>query len=132
MPPVTASPLSRSWLRITGRARWPTATATLSSREWTSKEPSDDSVGHWHIEYEYSVGSERYIGKFVDFASGDDEYLRLGSRFEVRYNPRKPAQSYYPELQTQTYFLVVCVVMGALLAILMLLVSFGCGIRLTR
>jgi len=78
------------------------------------------------------VGSERYIGKFVDFASGDDEYLRLGSRFEVRYNPRKPAQSYYPELQTQTYFLVVCVVMGALLAILMLLVSFGCGIRLTR
>jgi hypothetical protein len=132
MRPLTASPLNRTWLRITGRDRWTPATASVFSREWNSKAPSDNSVGQWHVVYEYAVANKQYIGRFVDLASGDEGCLRPGDRFEIRYNPRKPSQSYYPELQTQTYFLVVCVVMGALLAILMLFVSFGGRIRLTR
>jgi hypothetical protein len=125
MPPLTAAPLNRAWLRMTGRSRWTPASATLVSREWTGGgNPSDDSAGHWRVEYEYSIGGERFAGSFTDFASSDDEYPRPGQPIEIRYNPRRPAQSYYPAQRTQTAFVVVCVVFGIIMAALTLLVSF--------
>jgi Protein of unknown function (DUF3592) len=125
MPPLTAAPLNRAWLRITGRDRWTSASATMVSREWTSKNMSDDSIGHWHVEYEYAVGSECYAGRFADMASNDEDYPRPGQSIEIRYNPRRPGQSYYPAQRTQTAFLVVCVVFGIIMAALTLLVSFN-------
>ena len=123
--PATSSPLNRTWLRLTGRDRWTAVQAIVSSRDWTSAEGSGDSVGHWHVAYEYTVAGKRYIGKFVDFKSGDEEYLRPGDRFEIRFNPRKPSQSYYPEIHTQIYFLVVFIGMGIVLAVLMFLITIG-------
>lgn len=110
---------------MTGRDRWTTVQAVVDSRNWTSADGSDPSVGRWHVEYEYTVAGERYVGKFVDFQSGDEEYLRPGDRFEIRFNPRRPSQSYYPELSTQTYFLAVCIGMAIVLAVLMLLITIG-------
>lgn len=124
MPPLTAAPLNRAWLRITGRDRWTPASATLVTRTWTRGNTSDDSVGHWHVEYEYAVGGERFAGSFVDMVSNEEDYPRPGQSIEIRYNPRRPAQSYYPAQRTQTAFVVVCVVFGVIMAALTLLVSF--------
>jgi hypothetical protein len=124
MPPLTAAPLNRAWLRITGRDRWLPASAMLVSREWTSSNTSDDSVGHWHVKYEYVAEGKRYAGRFVDFASNNDDYPRPGAAIEVRYNPRRPRKSYYPAQQTQMGFVVLCAVFGIIMAVLMLLVSF--------
>jgi hypothetical protein len=124
MPPLTAAPLNRAWLRITGRDRWTLASATMVSREWAGGNTSDDSVGHWRVEYEYSAGGERYAGSFVDMASNDEEYPRPGQSIEIRYNPRRPAQSFYPAQRTQTAFVVICVVFGIIMAALTVLVAF--------
>jgi hypothetical protein len=124
MPPLTAAPLNRAWLRITGRNRWTPVSAKLVTRSWTTGNTSDDSVGHWHVEYEYAVGSERFAGSFVDMASNDEDYPRPGQSIEIRYNPRRPAQSYYPAQRTQTAFVVLCVVFVIIMAALTLLVSF--------
>jgi hypothetical protein len=110
---------------MTGRDRWTTAQAIVDSRDWTSADGSDHSVGRWHVVYEYTVAGERYIGKFTDFQSGDEEYLGPGDRFEIRFNPRRPTQSYYPELRTQTYFLAVCIGIAIVLAVLMILITIG-------
>jgi hypothetical protein len=131
MPPLTAAPLNRAWLRITGRARWTPASATMITRAWTSGDSSDDSVGNWHVEYEYSVDGERCAGIFIDMASNDDDYPRPGQSIEIRYNPRRPRQSYYPAQRTQTAFLVLCAVFGIIMAALVLLVSFD-RVSLTR
>jgi hypothetical protein len=123
MPPLTAAPLNRAWLRITGRDRWTPAPATMVSREWKAGNSSDSSVGQWHVEYEYVADGERYTGSFADMASNDEEYPRPGQPIEIRYNPRRPAQSFYPGRRTQTGFIVVCVVFGIIMAALTLLVS---------
>lgn len=129
MAPATSSPLNTMWLRLRGRNRWLPATATLDTREWVADQGSDKSspspLGHWHVEYSYTVAGERFTGRFADFASEDDEYLKPGQHFEIRYNPRKPAQSYYPKLQTQLPFLVLFVAMGVVLAALLLVVLLG-------
>jgi hypothetical protein len=127
MPPVTSSPLNQAWLRAQGRDRWIAVQATAYSCEWTSLRQWDDGVGYWHVVYEYSVGGERYIGKFADFASSSDEYLKPGDNFEIRYNPRKPWQSYYPELRTQTNYLALCALLGASLAAVVMLIAFLTG-----
>jgi len=124
MPPLTAAPLSRAWLRITGRSRWTPAAATLVTRTWSEGNTSDDSVGHWHVEYEYAVGGQRFSGVFVDMASTEEDYPRPGASIEIRYNPKRPAQSYYPARRTQTAFIVVCVVFLILMTALVLYVSF--------
>lgn len=131
MPPLTAAPLNRAWLRITGRDRWTPAPATLVSRAWSSRDSSDDSIGQWHVEYEYAVGGERYDGSFVDIASNDEDYPRPGASIEIRYNPRRPAQSYYPAQRTQTAFVVICAVFAVIMAALTILVAFD-RVRLPR
>jgi Protein of unknown function (DUF3592) len=127
MPPLTAAPLNRAWLRITGRDRWTPVSATLVGRTWSGGNTSDDSVGHWHVDYEYTAGGQRYAGSFVDMVSNDEDYPRPGASIEIRYNPRKPGQSYYPAQRTQTAFRVLCIVFGLIMAALTLLVSFDRG-----
>jgi len=124
MPPATAFPLNRTWLRITGRDRWVPAQAMVDSREWKSK-GANESAGHWHVVHTYEVNGTKYVGRFADFASVDEEYLRPGQSIGIRYNPKNPSQSYYPEQQTQTPFIVLCVVTSVVLAVLMLVVAFG-------
>jgi hypothetical protein len=124
MPPLTANPLNRTWLRLTGRNRWPIASATLTSREWTAaKGVQDQSAGHWQVEYEYSVNGARYRGRFDDFVSNDDDYPRVGAPIEIRHHPRRPGKSYYPRQHTQTAFLLVCIVFGILMVALVMLVA---------
>jgi hypothetical protein len=135
MPPVTSSPLNRSWLRLRGRDKWLPATATLEDRNWVARRESGDGAqareGHWHVAYSYSVDGRRFAGNFVDFASADDDYLRPGAPFEIRYNPRRPSQSYYPAVRSELPFRLLLVVMGIVLAVLLLLVSLG-GVRLAQ
>lgn len=131
MPPLTAAPLNRAWLRLTGRHRWTPVSATMVSRTWSEGNTSDNSVGQWHVEYEYAVGGERFAGSFVDMAALDEDYPRPGHSIEIRYNPRRPAQSYYPAQRTQTAFLVVFIVFGVIMTALVLYLSYD-GVRPAR
>lgn len=131
MPPLTAAPLNRVWILMTGRSRWTPVSATLITRWWSGGNTSDDSVGHWHVEYEYTVGGEHYTGTFVDMASLEEDYPRPGQSIEIRFNPSRPAQSYYPQQRTQTAFLVVCVVFVVIMTALVLYLSFE-GVRPAR
>lgn len=129
MPPVTSFPLNRVWLRLRGRDKWLPTTAILYSREWATHGEPDENyparVGHWRVVYSYEVDGKRYLGRFGDFASEDDEYPRPGDRLEVLYNPRQPSQSYYPRQRTQAPFVALCIVAAVVLAALTLLVSLG-------
>jgi len=69
------------------------------------------------VAYSYSVSGEFYSGKFSDYSLRDEPYFHRGDTFEIRYNPKKPSKSYYPELRTRTGFVWICVGIGVALAI---------------
>ncbi len=121
--PITASPLSSKWLEIRGKDQWLPATAAVFSCDWTTRDNFDSEVGHYHVIYSYSVNGNRYTGEFIDFGLENEEYFRRDDTFEIRYNPRDPSQSYYPELRTQNSFLFICAVIGAGLAIMVMVVA---------
>jgi hypothetical protein len=128
--PATSSPLNATWLRITGKTDWRPTTATIHSAEWISlrnqMEVVDCEVGHYRVVYYYRVEDEIYVGKFVDFASQDDTFHR-GEEIQIRYNPRNPAKSYYPEVRTQSNFLLLCALLGAALACIVMLFAWLSG-----
>jgi hypothetical protein len=119
--PVTASPLNQGWLRLTGRDRWPAATATVFSVDWITRSQLDTSFGHYRVVVTYSVEGDNHTGKFVDFGLQDDECFHRGDTLQIRYNPKQPSKFYYPDLRTQSRFRLICFVIGVLLAIVVML-----------
>jgi hypothetical protein len=125
MSPVTASALSSIWLRVTGKDRWTSTPATVFSYACTSlASQADSSVGHHHVVYSYSVASERYSGEFVDYGTQEEEYLKPNDTLAIKYDPRHPSRSYYPELRTRRNLAVICFSIGLALALLVFLVNF--------
>jgi hypothetical protein len=117
--PATASPLSATWLRFTGKDLWTPITAVVFSCEWTSlPNQTDSEVGHYHVVYSYSVANERYVGRFVDYGLQQESYLHPGDTFTIRYDPSHPSRSYYPDLRTRRSFLLICAGIGAGLGLL--------------
>jgi hypothetical protein len=115
--PATASLLSKSWLRISGKDQWASAIATVYSCDWVDLEDQVNSeVGHYNVVYSYQYLGEFHAGKFFDYAMRDQPYFHRGDSFEIRYNPRNPSKSYYPQLRTRTKFVWICVGIGAALA----------------
>lgn len=129
MPPVTSFPLNRTLLRLRGRDKWLPAKATMERREWVARaEPGEgypSRVGHWRVAYFYEIEGKRYLGQFTDFASEDDEYPWPGDALEIRYNPRKPSESYYPLRRTQAPFVALCITAVVVLVGLLLVVLLG-------
>lgn len=83
--------------------------ATVFSCDWTDLPDQIDSpVGHYHVVYSYQVDGTFYTGRFADYGMQDEEYFKGNDVFQVRYNPRKPAQSYYPDLRTRHNFILIC------------------------
>ena len=123
--PATASPLNATWLRVTGRDKWVPTTATVYSCEYGDlPEQANSTVGYYTVVYSYSAGGELYTGKFVDFGRADESYFKRNDPVEIRYNPRNPAKSYYPELRTQTNFRLVCAGIGAALAVIVMAITW--------
>ncbi len=113
------------WLRLTGRDKWLPATARVYSSEYGDlPEQINSSSGYYTVVYSYSVDGELYTGKFVDFGRADQSYLKRDDTVEIRYDPRDPAKSYYPELRTQTNFRSVCAGAGAALAVIVMAIEW--------
>ena|SRR5579884_1401647 len=118
---VSASSLSPTWLRITGRDRWLPVTATVFTCEWTQKPGTGDgSIGHHRVVYSYSVDGNRYSGQFSDLGLEFEDYLKPGDAFTVRYDPDNRSRSYYPDLRTRRNFNLICCGIGLSLAVLVL------------
>lgn len=128
--PVTATSLSPIWLKLTGRDRWIPTTALVYSCDWTGLENQVDSeVGFYNVIYSYSVGDERYAGKFSDYGMQNESYFHRGDTFTIRYDPSHPSRSYYPELRTRRKLVLTALGFGAGLALFVSLVTSlrGCG-----
>lgn len=124
MSPVSAGPLSKTWLRITGRDKWPTATATVFSCNWQffSDEGLVSKFGWNVVVYSYTVEGERYVGKFFNYGTEEEKFMGRDDIFEIRYNPAHPAKSYYPEQRTRTRFSLISAAVGATLGIVVMIV----------
>jgi hypothetical protein len=126
--PTTSSPLHKTWLRVTGKESWSTTDATVFSCDWTDlPNQIDSAVGHYHVVYTYRVDGTIYTGRFVDYGMQDEEYFKRDDTFQVRYNPRNPSKSYYPDLRTDNNFRLICFAIGAAAAIIVLTIEFLTG-----
>ncbi len=122
MAPATASRLNPTWLKITGKDNWVPTKATVYSREYTDLPNQINSeVGHYHVTYTYAVNGEFYDGRFVDFGRQDEEYFKRCDTLTVRYDPRNPSKSYYPDLRTQSQFRLICFGIGAALGLVVII-----------
>lgn len=126
--PVTASSLNQTWLRLTGKEAWRPVEARVYSCDWTDlPDQIDSAIGHYHVVYTYHVEGEIYTGRFADYGMQDEEYLKRNDVFEVKYNSRNPARSYYPELRTRTNFMLICFAIGAVAGAAVLTISYFTG-----
>jgi len=120
--PATASHLNTTWLTITGKDQWISASATVySSASTYLPQAVSSEVGHYHVIYSYWVNSTIYTDKFVDYGMQDECYLRRNEELEICYNPRNPSQSYYPGLRTMTNFHLISAAVSAGMGIVALL-----------
>jgi hypothetical protein len=123
--PATASRLNAAWLKITGKNKWNPSKARIFSSEWLDLPNQVNSeVGHHLVTYSYWVDGAIYDGKFADYGRQDEGYLKRDDEIEIRYNPRRPSQSYYPELRTRTNFVLISIAIGGVLGLIVLLFSF--------
>ena len=119
-----ASHLHGAWLRISGRDKWLPTVARVYSCEYADiPEQINGAVGHYTVVYSYSAGGERYVGKFIDFGRADESYFKRDDAVEIRYNPRHPAKSYYPQRRTQAKLHLVGFGVGAVLALIALAIA---------
>lgn len=79
-------------------------------------------MGHYRVVISYKVEGECFTGKFVDFGTQAEEYFHRGDTLEIRYNPKNPSTFYYPDLRTQTRFILICAAIGATLGIIAMLI----------
>ena len=131
------------WIKVAAARRWPVARGTvLESRVSESR----DSDGGWDyrpvITYEYPVGQQVYTGNLLAFGSrslseggvagekkAHETVARypVGSNVEVRYHPKRPAQSVLEVRSAITKWLVILGViflfMGILVAAVVLIVN---------
>jgi hypothetical protein len=92
--------------------------------DWTDlPNQIDSAVGHYRVVYSYRVNGSIYTGRFADYGMQDEEHLKRYDVFQIRYNPKKPAQSYYPELRTNHNFMLICGAIGAVAAVVVLTIS---------
>ncbi len=116
---ATASHLHATWLRMTGRDKWVLATATVYSCEYGDlPEQVNSDVGYYTVVYSYSAGGELYTGQFVDFGRADENYFKRNDSVAIRYDPRRPAKSYYPERRTQNSLRLVSAGIGFTAAVI--------------
>jgi hypothetical protein len=126
--PATSSSLSKTWLRITGKDSWEPTDATVFSCDWADLPDQIDSpVGHYHVVYSYQVDGTFDTGPVRRNGMQNEEYFKRNDVFQVRYNPRKAAQSYYPDLRTRHNFILICCAIGAAAAVVVLTISYLTG-----
>lgn len=121
--PAGASRLNKTWLHWTGKDRWPNTTATVHSWEFTTRQERDSPLGYYHVVISYTVAGEIYNGRFVDFGLQSEECFHRGDTLEIRYNPENPATFYYPDLRTQTRGSFIFGLIGAVGAIIFMLIN---------
>ena len=118
--------LLNALLKLRGAQNWPKAEADVYSCKWEDHPGSDSPGGIITIIYSYHVSGELQAGK-VSWSDerGVDIYHR-GDRIMIRYDPRSPRRSYFPERQDLqagllfTTFLAIGVLVLLILSITLL------------
>ena len=82
--------------------------------------PVNDEVGHYRVVYSYTADGSIYTGHFADYGLADESTWKRDETFEVRYDPRSPEKSYYPELRTDHQFRLVSAFAGLAIALVVM------------
>lgn len=122
-PLAMGSRLSPTWLRLIGKDRWVSTTATVFSKNWESLRNTAGPLGYHYVTYYYSVNGERYVGEFVDYGTQDEDYFMPNDGVEIKYNPVQPSKSYYPEVRSRRGERLVASALGAGMAVVVLTIS---------
>jgi len=62
-------------------------------------------------------------GSFFDYGLETEEYSKPGDSLEIKYDPDNPAKSYYPERRTARKMTLICMAIGAGLALLVMILA---------
>ena len=108
---LVAARLHPLWLKLTGRDKWASIDALVFSSEYVPYQRT--ALAHYHVIHSYKVGEERYVGEFDDFSVRPR--FKREETISVRFNPRAPKRSYYPEQWTDTMFFIAAFTLGALI-----------------
>ena len=107
---------------ISKKSDWQITTANIYSADWI--DPTRNDFGHYNVVYSYRVGEEIYIGEFSDYRSATDSYLKRDETIQIRYNPFKPKQSFYPERRSAAKRRIFWASLGLGLALVILLIVY--------
>ncbi|RZU40510.1 DUF3592 domain-containing protein [Edaphobacter modestus] len=107
------------------KSDWQPSMASIYSVSWIDASRND--FGHYEVTYSYHVSGEYYTGRFADYASQEESYLKRNDSIQIRYNPENPARSFYPEAQRPMVSKVSLLMGCGLGAIVMLIVYLNGG-----
>ncbi len=74
--------------------------------------------------FSYRAVGELYTGQFADYGKATDNYLHKDDSIDIVYNPDHPQQNFYPLVRTATNRRLAYFGIGAVLAIIVLLIVF--------
>jgi Protein of unknown function (DUF3592) len=103
-----------AWLKLLKAQLWPEVDATVYSCKW---EPGDGETGAvTTITYSYRVNNVLEVGRSSwSDPKGADTFHR-GQQIVIRYDPKKPKRSYFPEKQDlDAPFIMAAVLVATLL-----------------
>jgi hypothetical protein len=72
---------------------WRSTEALVYSVEWFDATRYDS--GHYKVVYSYTVGNERYVGRFDDYGSPEEDYLHRDDTIRIEYDPEHPQHNRY-------------------------------------
>lgn len=104
--------------RWTGRTSWPTTTAKLENRLIQSSIGAGRGGLAACDFYSYEVDGQLFVSSVREIVGKGNVMGDVGNSIPIRYNPRKPSQSYYaPACQLASRLIVAAVVLCAAMAI---------------
>ena len=104
------------------KSEWPSTNAFVFSVDWF--EGDRDDFQHYTVVYSYRVGEERYRGEFRDYIAQQDSYLRRDDTIQIRYDSSSPEKSYFPQATGSIGKRLLFLGIGAILALIVLLVVY--------
>ena len=110
------------FLRKRDKENWTPAKALVYSVEWI--EPSRNDFGHYNVVFSYHAGGEIYAGNFSDYGTATEDYLRRDDDIDIRYNPNRPQQNYYPLARSATNRRLIFISIGLVFGVVALLCLF--------
>ncbi|MBS1820440.1 MAG: DUF3592 domain-containing protein [Acidobacteria bacterium] len=108
-----------------GRSDWQITPANVYSVDWI--DPSRNDWGHYEVVYSYRVGNDFFTGRFSDYGSPAESYLKRDDTIHIRYNPSNSKKSFYPDARQPSIKKVSLALIGVGIGLLVMLIVYLSG-----